>query len=195
MVSITPSALRRVAPILASEAKSLRRRPTLIRKRDNTDMDLDEDAVPPSPGKRAKVTFDTDVEVRVIDGWEKGPELVREEVRRAVVKHAHGENTGYDRLKEVFTTEPTAEDAPNPTMMRNYMLALLSNVASLNKSCSGLVHAVLESQWLGRDEGYVALYVRFLGTLASAQGGFVGAVLRMLVNNFSNGMPLYEGIY
>ncbi|KAI9879963.1 MAG: hypothetical protein M1830_006271 [Pleopsidium flavum] len=188
MVSITSPVLRPVGPMLAPEAKPLLRRPTLIRKRDNTDMDLDEDAVPPSPSKRSKVTFDTDVEVRIMDEWEKGPELIRAEVRRAVEKHAHGENTGYDRVKEVFTTEPMAVDAASPTTMRNYLLALLGNVASLNKSCSGLVHAVLESQWLGRDESYVALYVRFLGTLVSAQGGFIGAVLRMLINDFCNGI-------
>lgn len=190
MVSITPSAFRSVGPVVAPETKPLLRRPTLVRKRDDTDMDLDAISVPPSPGKRSKVTFDTDVKIRIMDEWEKGAELIREEVRRAIEKRARDENTGYDRVKEVFTIEPTAEDVPSPTTMRNYLLALLSNVASLNKSCSGLVHAVLESQWLGRDEAYVALYIRFLGTLVSAQGGFVGAVLRMLVDNLSNGIGL-----
>ena len=192
MVSITPSVLRPVGLMSIPESESLSRRPTLIRKRDSTHLDIEGDAVPPNPGKRPKVTFDTDVDVRVLGEWEKGPELIREEVRRAIAKHAHGDNAGYDRVKEIFSVEPTSEDAPSPTTIRNYMLALLTNVASLNKSCSGLVHAVLESQWLGRDEDYLALYIRFLGTLVSAQGGFVGAALRILVENFTHRMCLHK---
>ena len=188
MVSITPSALETVSITPLPASKSLPGRPSSIRKRDSTHLDLADDAIPSSPGKRPKVKFDTDVEVQVMGDWEKDPELIREEVRRAVVLHARGENAGYDRVTEIFTTEPTSEDAPNPTTVRNYMLALLGSVASLNKSCSGLVHAVLESQWLGRDEGHIALYIRFLGALSSAQGGFVGTVLRMLVDNFSSSM-------
>ncbi len=187
MVSITPAALQAAGHTPTPEPKPLLRRPTLIRKRDDTDLDLGGDAIPSSPGKRTKVTFDLDAEVRVMGDWEKDPELIQEEVRRAIEQHVRGENTGYDRVKEVFSAEPTSEDAPSPTTIRNHLLALLRNVASLNKSCSGLVHAVLESQWLRRDESYVALYVRFLGTLSSAQGGFVGAVLRMLVDNLCNG--------
>lgn len=192
MVSITPSALETASITPLPVSKSLSSRPTSIRKRDSTHLDFADDAVPSSPGKRPKVKFDTDVEVQVIGEWEKDPELIREEVRRAVALHARGENAGYDQVKEIFTTEPASEDAPSPTTIKNYMLALLGSVASLNKSCSGLVHAVLESQWLGRDEGYVALYIRFLGALSSAQGGFVGTVLRMLVENFSSGMHFHH---
>lgn len=188
MVSITPSALGTVSITPLPASKTLPSHPTSIGKRESTHLDLADNAIPSSPGKRAKVKFDTDVEVQIIGNWEKDPELIREEVRRAVALHTRGENAGYDRVKEVFTTEPTSEDGPSSTTIRNHMLALLGNVASLNKSCSGLVHAVLESQWLGRDEGYVALYIRFLGALSSAQGGFVGIVLRMLVENFSGGM-------
>jgi len=187
MVSLTPSALGTVSITPLPASKSHPGRPTSIGKRDSTHLDLAEDAIPSSPGKRPKVKFDTDVEVQVMGEWEKEPELIREEVRRAVALHVRGENAGYDRVKEIFTTEPTSEDAPSPMTIRNYMLALLGSVASLNKSCSGLVYAVLESQWLGRDEGYVALYTRFLGSLSSAQGGFVGTVLRLLVENFSGG--------
>ena len=193
MVSITPSAPRTVSITPLPASKSLPGRPTSsIGKRDSTHLDLADDAIPSSPGKRPKVKFDVDVEVQVMEEWEKEPEVIREEVRRAVTLHARGDNAGYDRVTEIFTIEPWSEDAPSATTIRNYMLALLGNVASLNKSCSGLVHAVLETQWLGRDVGFLALYIRFLGALSSAQGGFVGTVLRMLVDNLSNSMHSYQ---
>merc|ERR1712098_189576 len=37
---------------------------------------------------------------------------------------------------------------------------------------------------MGRDEAFVKAYVQFLGSLASAQGAYVGSVLGMLVGYF-----------
>ncbi|KAL9120406.1 MAG: hypothetical protein Q9187_003041, partial [Circinaria calcarea] len=173
-------------PVLSAPTKSIVRRPTLVRKRDETDLALGGDAIPQSPSKRTKVTFDTDVDVRVMEQWEKAPEVVREEVRRALERHALGDDAAYDQVKEVYTTNPTAEDAPSPKTLRNYTAALLSKVSSLNRSCSGLVHAVLKSEWLGRDETYLALFIRFLGSLISAQGMYLGDVIHMLVENLTH---------
>lgn len=164
--------------------QSLLRRPTLVRKRDDTDMEFD---APPSPGKRAKVSFDSEVQVRVVDEWEKAPELIREEVRRALEKRAAGDDSGYDTVVEIYTAKSTGEDAPSPKTIKNYTVALLGNVSLLNKSASSLVHALLNSQWLGRDEAYIKLYIRLLGNLVSAQAGCLTDVLRMLVNNLTSG--------
>lgn len=123
---------------------------------------------------------------------EKAPQLIQEEVRRALEQHALGDNSGYNQLKDVYVAKSKAEDAPSTTTLRNYTQALLGNVSSLNRSCSGLVQVILESQWLGRQNDYFTLYVRFLANLVSAQGVFLVDVLRMLVGNFAAGLSCHQ---
>ncbi|KAE8140712.1 RNA polymerase I-specific transcription initiation factor RRN3 [Aspergillus pseudotamarii] len=151
----------------------------------------------PSPRKRARVQF-KDVEMVSFDervqgntgAPEKSAAVVREEVRRAIQRHISGtDSEAYDRIKEIFSVDPRrgeedsmfSYDVPTHTTLRYHLLGLLSNVASLDRSCNGLVNAVLNSVWLGRDESYVKLYIRFLGNLAAAQGSYLGPVLKMLV--------------
>ena len=183
IMSVTSTIQRPGGPIAATTPKSLLRRPTLVRKRED-----DEDIPPSSPGKKAKVTFDSDVEVRVVSDWEKAPHLIQEEVHRAFAKRALGDNSGYDRLKDVYSKKKSSEEDLGPATVRNYTMSLLANVSALNKSTSDLVHAVLDSDWLRRTEDYVAVFVRLLANLSSAQGVFLGDVVRMLVKNLTVGM-------
>ena len=165
----------------------MQRRPTLVRKR----HDIKDDS-PPSPGKRAKVSFDSNVEMRLVEDWEKAPQLIQEEVRHALEQHALGDNSGYLRVKEVFIPKDNVEDEPSSTTIWNYTSALLGNVSSLNRSCSDLVHVVLKYQWLARLDDYVTLYTRFLANLVSSHGVFLADVLRMLVDNLRTGRRCYE---
>ncbi|KAK2765458.1 DNA independent RNA polymerase I transcription factor [Arachnomyces sp. PD_36] len=128
----------------------------------------------------------------------KSTSVVREEVRRAIQRHVTaGEREAYDRVREVFLADPKEKggddgvreiELPTHETLRNHLLGLLSNVAALDRRCSELVNAVLGSEWLGRDESYVKVFVRFLGNLAAAQGGYLGPVLKMLVNGLGDGM-------
>jgi RNA polymerase I-specific transcription initiation factor RRN3 len=126
---------------------------------------------------------------------EKSTALVREEIRRAILRHVAGDSEAYDRIKEVFTADPKnlgkdgspMNELPTPTTLRNHLLGLLANVSALDSNCNGLVHAVLSSEWVGRDESYVKLFVKFLGTLAAARGVYQQSVLRMLVGNLRHG--------
>ena len=156
----------------------------------------------PSPRKKTRVQFDEDVEMREISynaetqggsQWtmDKSAAVVREEVRRAIQRHVSGgDSEAYDRVKEVFSINPRRLDAngmppsnvPTHTNLKHHLMGLLSNVAALDRSCNGLVQAVLDSEWLGRDESYIKLYIRFLGNLAAAQGSYLGSVLKMLAN-------------
>ncbi|KAL1970431.1 hypothetical protein VTN77DRAFT_4075 [Rasamsonia byssochlamydoides] len=150
----------------------------------------------PAPKKRARVQFDSEVEMRHLpaaangDENEKSAAVVREEVRRAIQRHVSGtDSEAYDRIKEIFTIDPKKVeedgsipyDVPSHTTLKHHLMGLLANVAALDRSCSGLVHAVLGSEWLGRDESYVKLFIRFLGNLSAAQGGYLRSVLKMLV--------------
>ncbi|KAJ5305975.1 hypothetical protein N7508_004990 [Penicillium antarcticum] len=148
--------------------------------------------------KRPRVQFDQNVKLHDASGpdasSEKSLAFVREEVRSAIHRHVTmSESEGYDRIKGIFTADPKkqgddavlAYDLPTHTSLKNHLLGLLSHVASLDRSCSGLVHAIINSEWLGRDESYVKLYIRFMGNLAAAQGTYLSPVLKMLATNLS----------
>ncbi|KAL8815357.1 MAG: hypothetical protein Q9223_005504 [Gallowayella weberi] len=160
------------------------RKSTLVRKREDHDM-----LVPSSPPKRPKVSFDSDVEVQVLEEWEKSPAVVQEGVRRALLKHATGDNTSYDQIKTIYAPVKDGGDEPSPATVRNYTAALLSNVSMLNKSCADLVQVALSSDWLGRSEEYVHLFTQFLANLVSAQALYLPDVLRMLVENITAAPP------
>lgn len=183
MSTLSPVGRTEPTPLI----KPLLRRPTLVRKRNDVENER-----PSSPGKRLKVSFDSNVDVRVMRDWEKAPQLIHEEVRRALEQHGLGDDIGYNQAKDIYTAKSKLEDEPSNITLRNYTQALLGNVSSLNKSCSGLVHAVLESDWLGRQDDYFTLYVRFLANLVSAHGIFLVDVLRMLVGNFGAGLSYHQ---
>jgi len=176
--------LRPAGPVVSATSKPVLRRPNLVRKRDD-----DEDTIPSSPGKRAKVTFDSDVEVRVVDDWDQAPEVIYEEVRRAFSKRLSGDSSGYEKVKSIYAANKDDSDEISSTTLRSYTLALLGNVSALTKSNSDLVHTVLKSEWVRRPEDYVTLYVRLLANLASVQGIFLGEIMRMLVNNITATAP------
>ncbi|KAI9788970.1 MAG: hypothetical protein M1816_006428 [Peltula sp. TS41687] len=172
----------------ASPIKSIIHPPSNPAKRKRAQANLDEtDAkATTSSAKRAKVSFHPDVQDKLAKDWEGGIDHTREDVQQAIVTHKLGENAGYTSLLKVFTTNPTDDDAPSATTLENHVLALISITTQLNKSCSGLVHAILASEWLGRDDTYVFLFIRFMGNLLSAHVGYVDAALRMLVDNLAS---------
>ncbi|KAJ5335113.1 RNA polymerase I specific transcription initiation factor RRN3 [Penicillium brevicompactum] len=186
-------------PILKT-SKSSNAAPSVGSKRKMSDMDLE---ISPSDTpdqeetrikKRPRVQFDADVKTHEDTSSEKSPAVVREEVRSAIHRHVTlSESEGYDHIKGIFTADPKkqgddsllAYDMPTPTSLKNHLMGLLSHVASLDRSCSGLVNAVINSEWLGRDDAYVKLFIRFLGNLAAAQGSYLAPVLKMLTSNMA----------
>ena len=188
MVSVVQAARLSSAP---KPSKPLLRRSTLsgtIRKLEDAGLDTDILSAPPSPNKRAKVTFNPNVEEKVMEEYSirgRSLESVRSEVRRAIEARARGNNEGYDIIQEVFSPREGDEEREGANEeMKAYLLALTSHASLLNKSCNGLIKTILSCNWLGREEKFVRAYVHFLGSLASAQGAYVGMVLNTLVGNF-----------
>ncbi|KAJ6011497.1 hypothetical protein N7451_002909 [Penicillium sp. IBT 35674x] len=175
------------------------------RKMDDTDMDFSSsipDDLPKHLDKRPRVTFDDKNTVRTFsvpsddpftDTQGKSIAVIREEVRRAIHRHVTaGDSEAYDQIKEIFVADPKKADTgmqawslPTHASLKNHLMGLLSHIASLDRNCSGLVNAVLDSEWLGRDEAYVKLFIRFLGNLAAAQGTYLGQVFRMLTSKLT----------
>jgi len=197
MVSLVPI-VRPPVPLAAPRpSKPLLRRATLsgtIRKAEDAELNSDFLPAPPSPSKRVRVTFNPNIEEKVMEEYQvKGRSLesVRIEVKSSIEAHLKGDSEGYDVIKEVFSPRKGDEDEEREedkrVDMRTYLLVLTSYASLLNKGCSGLVKAVLACEWMGRDESFVKAYVHFLGSLASAQGAYVGMVLGMLVGHFHGG--------
>ncbi|KAJ5280495.1 hypothetical protein N7478_005867 [Penicillium angulare] len=187
---------------------------SMKRKIDDSEMTI---SPPPSdgpseqhPAKRPRVTWNENDSIRTfspLDGSKPGKQpppttpgksaaVIREEVRRAIHRHVTaGDSEAYDRIKQVFAFDPRKPDSsgqswytPSHADLRNHLMGLLSHVASLDRDCSSLVQAVLNSEWLGRDEAYVKLFIRFLGNLAAAQGTYLVQIFRMLTSKLS-GIP------
>jgi RNA polymerase I-specific transcription initiation factor RRN3 len=156
-------------------------------KRKHSDISSAEDDSQHSQ-KRAKVQFsDADNKTEIIRAWNDKPtNLVREEVRRAIERHHAGDSGLYDTLKQTFTAKPSSEDAPPPTLLEKYMSAFTRCITILGKDCAELVEAVLDTQWLGRDEEFVRCYQKMLAHLAASGGGYAHAVLESLVDKFVN---------
>ncbi|CRG86665.1 RNA polymerase I-specific transcription initiation factor rrn3 [Talaromyces islandicus] len=170
---------------------------TVGKKRKMMDMERSsQEAGTASPVKRPRVQFDPAIETRLLprssdegQSTEKSSALVREEIRRAIQRHTSGvDSEAYTRVRKMFVIDPRTRDSdesnypPTPMSMIRHLMGLLSNISLLDSSCSSLVHAVLSSEWLGRDESYLKVFVRFLGNLSAAQSVYLRSVLKMLVN-------------
>ena len=168
--SITPVAKRPSPP---------QQRTTLKRSIDDTESM----STPSSPSKRSRVTFDSDVETFSANEDESlDPRVVREEVRRAIQRHLAGDEATYDKIKSKFSTPQDQENAPDTHTLRLYVMGILSNVSILDKRCSSLVHTLVSSEWIGRDEAYYSLFVKLLGNIAAAHSGYVGKITQMLID-------------
>ncbi|KAI8939837.1 hypothetical protein NX059_003575 [Plenodomus lindquistii] len=156
-------------------------------KRRHADHSSDAENNNASQLKRRRVTFDPDVNVRILsDENDKSLELVSEEVRRAIEKHAEGKKAAYDGLKGLFREAPTSKDAPLSGLLQKYLVALVNHAPLLDHGCKGLVHAVIDCSWIARNERFVQSYRHFLRSLLSVQTGYMSTVLQMLVGMFLN---------
>lgn len=192
--SARPSASGSSSATAAKPSKPLLRRATLsgtIRKAEDAGLDVDLMSVPPSPNKRARVTFNPNIEEKVMEVYQaKGRSMdsIRAEVKRSIEAHVknQGDSEGYDNIKKMFAPRRGDDDEGEGSSvdLKTYLVALTGYTSLLNKNCNGLVKALLACEWMGRDEAFVKAYVHFLGSLASAQGAYVGMVLGMLVGHF-----------
>lgn len=195
MVSLLPavqSAATAPTPKLQPSSKpNLLKRGTR-RTADDAGLDMDSLSVPPSPAKRARVTFKEEVEEKIMETFKpktRSLESVRAEVKRSVDGYLRGDSEAYDALRALFSPKKEGEEdsQDDPVDLKTYVVALTGYASMLNSKCKGLVHTMLDFEWMGRDESFVKAYVHFLGSLASSQGAYVQSILDMLVQRFTGG--------
>jgi len=158
---------------------SISRRSTLKRSLDETNLAN----LPSSPTKKPRVKFDTDVDILSADDEQDvDPLVVKEQLRRAIERHLSHDHESYESIRSLFTTAPEKDRVASSKILRYHIQALETNVTRLRKECGSLVQSVVSSEWVGRDDIYVATFVRFLGSLAVAQGGYLNTIMSMLVD-------------
>jgi RNA polymerase I-specific transcription initiation factor RRN3 len=186
------------AALLTSSAPSIRSilKPTssvLGRRKAQDDVDAE---TPESSNKRRKVLFD-DIRNITYEIKSRTMDQVKFEVRTALEEHLRGNDGQYDTIKEMFANSnkrraPTQEDDenPKPQELQVYIMALTNCIPVLkDKQCNGLVRAILNSSWIGRDDTFVKTFTHFLAALVSAQGSYLTSVMAMLVDKFNDSRP------
>lgn len=139
-----------------------------------------------SPSKRAKVTFNNEVQVLSADDEpEADPAFIREQVRRAIQRHLAGDNDSYNNVCDTFRADPNSDAAPSHRCLQAHLQAALANVSSLGAQCAKLVNAILNHDWVGRDSRYVSLFTTFLGNLSVAHPGYLTNIFSMLVTHLT----------
>nr|POF07837.1 rna polymerase i-specific transcription initiation factor rrn3 [Quercus suber] len=159
------------------------KRPTAGLKRDSSYLDTEDEEQSSQSTKKLRVAFSPTVDIRIMDDWdEKTLDLVRIEVETAIDLHlrtgSERDDTDYVKLLQSLN-----QDFPAANLQKKYLLALDSRISSLGE-CGKLVMAVLDWQWLGRDETFVALYIKFLCSAAVAHSKYIPCIMDKLVTNF-----------
>jgi RNA polymerase I-specific transcription initiation factor RRN3 len=157
---------------------------SLKRKQRDDSSDAENDAT--AQAKRRRVTFDPNIDVQIVMEVEKSMELVAEEVRRAIEKHANGEKGEYDHLRSLFSESPTAPGTAHSALLQKYVMALKDVVPLLDYNCKGLVHSIIDCSWVARNEQFVQAYRNLLRSLLSVHPAYTSTVLKMLVQMFSD---------
>lgn len=184
ILNSTLSAAQLPAPILKSALKRKRAHD------DSSSASHDNSLQPRESTKRTKLNFQDTVDYKFYDpseDGEEGLEFVQHTVKRAIKDHTQGrDDEEYDSIKHLFLANPFSDDAPSISLLQKYLIALDNSAATLTRQHSGLVNAILKTQWLGKERAFVDTYVRFLSSLVSSRSSWMDAVLRMIVGNFSN---------
>jgi RNA polymerase I-specific transcription initiation factor RRN3 len=174
----------------------LPKRPAIGVKRNSSYLDTDDEASLSASTKKLKVEFDPNVEIRIVDDWdEKSLDLVKEEVRQGIERHlAPGErrdDTQYIKLLQLLGQDATNGEAASGKLLKKYLMAIEARVSALG-DCGKLAVAVIELDWLGRDDVFGQLYLRFLTTLATAHAKFIPSIMQKLVSYFAR-LPASRG--
>lgn len=200
MATATPiRAERRSSPTLRSSAlKSILRTATNLGRRAREEDE--EEPQPESPLKRRK-TVSFDMESNTVKNIGAGTPAenkkkaadIKVAVMKALKENNLGDQEGYDTLKGIFENDrrrkPTTnsirvDDEVDPSDLIFYVNALKACAPQIGKSCSGLVHEVMNIPWLGRPDDFVGAYIDFLANLVTGQSIYLSSVLAMLVEKF-----------
>ncbi|KAI9890780.1 MAG: hypothetical protein M1814_003564 [Vezdaea aestivalis] len=148
-----------------------------------------------SPNKRQPVDFEdySHIKKRKMELTPCNPghppripvDLLEIEVREALDSPFKEGNSAYDKVLNVFAAEPGSVEAATPHEQAMYLVQLATQSARFTRSNASLLKAMLNSNWLGRDENYWKMFRNFLNNLITSQGSLVQLVMRHMVESLN----------
>ena len=199
MLTSTPRSLPGTLPRGTTPVKSILKSASALGRRKDQHHPVSEGAeAQETPSKRRKVLFD-EIKNVTYEVGRRTMDEIKLEVRMALEAHLRGDDGQYDGLKEMFANDKKRylppvvgeeDDTLKPHELQVYLMALTGCIPILkSKDCNGLVKAILNCSWLGRDAAFVKVFTHFLAALVSAQGSYLNHVLAMIVDKFHDSRP------
>jgi RNA polymerase I-specific transcription initiation factor RRN3 len=90
-------------------------------------------------------------------------------------------------FEELIAQLTVTKPAPlTPTKLLQWVQALTQCISLLDKTCTVLIDAILQIDWVGQDDIFVQNYISFLGHVVSAHAFYVVPVQSMLVKKLTH---------
>ncbi|KAF9903297.1 hypothetical protein EC991_003989 [Linnemannia zychae] len=105
-------------------------------------------------------------------------------ISSAIQEKKRGDPIKYEELITQLTM--TKPSPLTPAKMLQWIQALSQCISLLDKSCSSLIEAMLQIDWLIQDDVFVQYFMTFLGNVVSAHAFYVVPVQTMLVHKLTN---------
>ncbi|KAK3818310.1 MAG: RNA polymerase I-specific transcription initiation factor RRN3-domain-containing protein [Linnemannia gamsii] len=105
-------------------------------------------------------------------------------IASAIQEMKRGDPIKYEELIAQLTV--TKPSPLTPTKLLQWIQALSQCISLLDKSCSALIDAMLQTDWLIQDDVFVQYYLSFLGNVVSAHAFYVVPVQSMLVHKLTH---------
>ncbi|KAG0222048.1 hypothetical protein BGX31_009387 [Mortierella sp. GBA43] len=89
-------------------------------------------------------------------------------------------------FEELIAQLTVTKPAPlTPAKLLQWIQAMSQCISLLDKSCTALIDAMLQIDWIYQDDAFVQYYMSFLGNVVSAHAFYVVPVQSMLVKKFT----------
>ncbi|BFZ55833.1 DNA independent RNA polymerase I transcription factor [Savitreella phatthalungensis] len=111
--------------------------------------------------------------------------ITQEVVQEAFRQRAQGNDVRFDELQRSFVLKVNDAQAPTSDQLQLLLYALTQQISYLDRSAISLVRSIIDMNWLGRSDRFVAVYAHFLGSLVTAHADFATLVIQMLARNLT----------
>ncbi|KAF9356451.1 hypothetical protein BGX34_009930 [Mortierella sp. NVP85] len=119
-----------------------------------------------------------------LDRQRQGQVMMTAYISSAIREKKKGNPIPFEELiAQLTVTKP----APlTPAKMLQWIQAMSQCISLIDKSCSALIDAMLQVNWVVQDDEFVQYYTSFLGNVVSAHAFYVVPVQSMLVKKLTN---------
>ncbi|OAD70401.1 hypothetical protein PHYBLDRAFT_70681 [Phycomyces blakesleeanus NRRL 1555(-)] len=120
--------------------------------------------------------------------------MMKSFIQGALREKDQGNLTRYNELISILSIDPSNPEAPSALKLYVWISVLSQSVSQLDKSCSGLIEAILKVDWAVRTRTFVDAYIDLLENIVSAHAVYVVPVINTLVSGlrFRYNLPPYN---